>query len=104
HGSGARRWVFRALKGEHLNFESAYMHINTTDYHGEVTAPKTKAAIRYIYLPTHMMDDLQNYLTWYKENNIYKDNYVLFGTLFKAFSESTIDRWCTGTLKLLDDE
>ena len=48
-----------------------------------------------------MMDDLQEYLNWYKDNNIYKSNYVLFGTFFKAFSESAIDRWFTGTLKSL---
>lgn len=68
-----------------------------------MTAPKTKAAIRGIYLPTHMMDDLRNYLPWYKDNNIFKDNYVLFGTFFKALSESTIDRGFTSTLKVLDD-
>ncbi|WP_210124115.1 MULTISPECIES: tyrosine-type recombinase/integrase [unclassified Staphylococcus] len=102
--SGARKGEIRALTWEDVNFDDDYIHINKTDYHGEVTAPKTKAAIRDIYLPTHMMDDLQNYLTWYKENNIYKDNYVLFGTFFKAFSESTIDRWFTNALKILDDE
>lgn len=80
------------------------IHIKKTDYHGEVTAPKTKAATRDIYLPTHMMDDLRKYLIWYKENNIYKENYVLFGTFFKALSESTIDRWFTSTLKVLDDD
>ena len=30
-----------------------------------------------------MMDDLQEYLNWYKDNNIYKSNYVLFGTFLK---------------------
>ena len=80
-----------------------YIHINKTDYHGIVTAPKTKASTRDIYLPAHMMDDLQEYLIWYKDNNIYKSNYVLFGTFFKAFSESAIDRWFTGTLKKLDE-
>lgn len=55
----------------------SFIHINKTDYHGEVTAPKTKAAIRDIYLPVHMMNDI-------KENNVYKDDYVLFGTFFKA--------------------
>jgi integrase len=68
-----------------------------------MTAPKTKASTRDIYLPAHMMDDLQEYLNWYKDNNVYKSNYVLFGTFFKAFSESAIDRWFTGTLKALDE-
>ncbi|MBE7304052.1 tyrosine-type recombinase/integrase [Staphylococcus epidermidis] len=80
------------------------MHINKTDYHGEVAAPKTKSAIRDIYLPTHMMDDIKDYLIWYKENNVYKDDYVLFGTFYKAYSESTIDRWFTTALKVLDDQ
>lgn len=101
--SGARKGEIRALTWEDINFDDDYIHINKTDYHGEVTAPKTKASIRDIYLPTHMMDDLQKYLIWYKENNIYKENYVLFGTFFKAYSESTIDRWFTSTLKVLDD-
>lgn len=101
--SGARKGEIRALTWDDVNFNDDYIHINKTDYHGEVTAPKTKAAIRDIYLPTHMMDDLQKYLIWYKENNIYKENYVLFGTFFKAYSESTIDRWFTSTLKVLDD-
>ena len=61
----------------------SFIHINKTDYHG-VTAPKTKAAIRDIYLPVHMMNDIKEYLKWYKENNVYKDDYVLFGTFFKA--------------------
>ena len=38
-----------------------------------------------------MMNDIEKYLKWYKENNVYKDDYVLFGTFFKAYSESTID-------------
>lgn len=101
--SGARKGEIRALTLEDINFDDDYIYINKTDYHGEVTAPKTKAATRDIYLPTHMMDDLRNYLTWYKENNIFKDNYVLFGTFFKALSESMIDRSFTGTLKVLDD-
>ncbi|MEB6297566.1 site-specific integrase [Staphylococcus xylosus] len=101
--SGARKGEIRALKWEDVNFDDDYIHINKTDYHGEVTAPKTKAATRDIYLPTHMMDDLRKYLIWYKENNIYKENYVLFGTFFKALNESTIDRWFTSTLKVLDE-
>ena len=62
----------------------SFIHINKTDYHGEVIAPKTKAAIRDIYLPVHMMNDIKEYLKWYKENYVYKDDYVLFGTFFKA--------------------
>lgn len=99
--SGARKGEIRALTWDDVNFDDDYIHINKTDYHGIVTAPKTKASIRDIYLPAHMMDDLQEYLNWYKDNNIYKSNYVLFGTFFKAFSESAIDRWFTGTLKSL---
>lgn len=101
--SGARKGEIRALTWDDVNFDDDYIHINKTDYHGIVTAPKTKASIRDIYLPTHMMDDLQEYLNWYKDNNIYKSNYVLFGTFFKAFSESAVDRWFTGTLKKLDE-
>ncbi|WP_370741108.1 MULTISPECIES: site-specific integrase [Staphylococcus] len=102
--SGARKGEIRALTWRDINYDDAFIHINKTDYHGEVTAPKTKSAIRDIYLPTHMMDDIKDYLNWYKENNIYKDDYVLFGTFFKAYSESTIDRWFTTTLKVLDEQ
>lgn len=101
--SGARKGEIRALTWDDINFDDECIHINKTDYHGIVTAPKTKAATRDIYMPVHMMDDLKEYLIWYKDNNIYKSNYVLFGTFFKSFSESTIDRWFTGTLAALDD-
>ena len=99
--SGARKGEIRALTWQDINFDDNYIHINKTDYHGDVTVPKTKAAIRDIYLPTHMMDDLKEYLNWYQNNNIYKSEYVLFGTFFKAFSESKIDRWFTNAYKLL---
>ncbi|OLF28706.1 MULTISPECIES: site-specific integrase [Staphylococcus] len=102
--SGARKGEVRALTWEDINFKEEYIHINKTDYHGEVTSPKTKAGIRDIYLPTHMMNDLKNYHSWYKEHNMYKDSYVLFGTFFKAFSESKIDRWFTNAYKLLPDD
>lgn len=102
--SGARKGEIRALTWRDINFDDDFIHINKTDYHGEVTAPKTKSAIRDIYLPTHMMYDIKDYLIWYKENNIYKDDYVLFGTFYKAYSESTIDRWFTNALKVLDEQ
>ena len=51
-----------------------------------------------------MMNDIKEYLKWYNETNIFKDNYVLFGTFFKAYSESTIDRWFTTALKGLDNQ
>lgn len=102
--SGARKGEIRALTWENVNFDDEFIHINKTDYHGVVTVPKTKAAIRDIYLPTHMMDDLKAYLNWYKEHNIYKDNYVLFGEFFKSLSESTIDRWFTNALNALDEQ
>lgn len=50
--SGARKGEIRALTWEDINFDDDYIHINKTDYHGKVTAPKTKAAIRDIYLLT----------------------------------------------------
>ena len=81
--SGARKGEIRALHGVILTTMMSFIHINKTDYHGR-TAPKTKAAIRDIYLPVHMMNDIKEYLKWYKENNVYKDDYVLFGTFFKA--------------------
>jgi len=49
-----------------------------------------------------MMNDIKEYLKWYKENNVYKDDYV-FDTFFKAYSESTIDRLFTTALKVLDE-
>ena len=55
--SGARKGEIRALTWKDINFDDNYIHINKTDYHGDVTVPKTKAAIRDIYLPTHLMDD-----------------------------------------------
>ena len=84
--SGARKGEIRALTWQDINFDDNYIHINKTDYHGDVTVPKTKAAIRDIYLPTHMMDDLKEYLNWYQNNNIYKSEYVLFGTFSKRLA------------------
>ncbi|MCQ9279770.1 site-specific integrase [Staphylococcus borealis] len=100
--SGARKGEIRALTWKDINFKEEYIHIDKTDYHGEVTTPKTKSSIRDIYLPTHMMNDLKEYLFWYKQNKIYKENYVIFGSFFKSYSESTIDRWFTNALKKLD--
>ncbi|PTJ82845.1 site-specific integrase [Mammaliicoccus sciuri] len=101
--SGARKGEIRAITWCDINFSDNYIHIDKTDYHGTVTTPKTKAAIRDIYLPQHVMDDLTEYQSWYKDKNFYKDDYVLFGTFFKSFSESTIDRWFTTALNVLDD-
>ncbi|OOV39623.1 site-specific integrase, partial [Staphylococcus sp. MB371] len=99
----ARKSEKRAITWLDINFSYKYIHIEKNDYHGTVTTPKTKAAIRYIYLPQHVIDDLTEYQSWYKNKNIYKDDYVLFGTFFKSFSESTIDRWFTTSLNVLDD-
>ncbi len=101
--TGARKGEIRAITWRDINFSDNYIHIDKTDYHSTVTTPKTKAAIRDIYLPQHVMDDLTEYQSWYKDNNIYKEDYVLFGTFFKSFSESTIDRWFTTALNVLDD-
>ena len=49
------------------------------------------------------MNDIKRIFKMVQKNNIYKDDYVLFGTFFKAYSESTIDRWFTTALKILDE-
>ncbi|MGJ5708514.1 tyrosine-type recombinase/integrase, partial [Staphylococcus equorum] len=43
---GMRKGECRALTWEDINFDENFVHINKTDYHSEVTAPKTKAATR----------------------------------------------------------
>ncbi|ARJ51311.1 tyrosine-type recombinase/integrase [Staphylococcus lutrae] len=101
--SGMRKGEIRALTWKNVNFEENYIHVDKADYHGEVTTPKTKASIRDIYMPQHMMDTLRDFQEWYKENKMYKDNYVLFGNFFKAYSESLIDRWYNKAFKTLDD-
>lgn len=101
--SGARKGEVRALTWSDINFEENYISINKTDYHGQVTVPKTKASIRDIYMPQHMMNTLKEFQDDYKENKIYKDDYVLFGNFFKSYSESLIDRWYNKAFKVLDD-
>ncbi|MDJ1153041.1 site-specific integrase [Macrococcus caseolyticus] len=101
--TGARKGEIRALTWQDINWDDEYIRIDKTDYNGVVTSPKTKASIRDVYLPTHIMDDLKEYQAWYKANQIYKDNYVVFGSFFKSISDSTIDRWLYSTYDAIDD-
>lgn len=100
---GFRKGELRALTWSDINFEDNYIHVDKTDYHGQISTPKTKASIRDIYMPAHVMDTLKEYQIWYKENKIYKSGYVLFGNFFKAYSESLIDKWYKKALDDLDD-
>lgn len=97
--SGARKGEIRALTWNDINFDDNYK----TDYHGTVTTTKTKSSTLNVYLVNHVMEDLKEYQVWYKENQIYKDSYVLFGTFHKALSESTIDKWYKSTLDILEN-
>lgn len=101
--SGMRKGELRALTWEDINFTENYISINKADYHGEVTTPKTKASIREVYMPQHVMDTLHEFKEWYKENKIFKEGYVLFGNFYKAFSESLIDRWYNKAYKTMDE-
>ncbi len=101
--SGARKGEVRALTWKDINFEENYISINKADYHGKVTSPKTKAGVRDIYMPQHMMDTLKEFKNWYKENKIYKDDYVLFGSFFKSYSENKIDRWYSSSFEKAND-
>lgn len=101
--TGARKGEIRALTWEDINFDNKFISITKTNYDSVVTTPKTKASIRDVYLPNHVMNDIKEYQTWYKENNVYKPSYVLFGTFFNSLSDSTIDRWFKDALNRLDD-
>lgn len=90
--SGLRKGEQRALTFKDINFIEGYVDINKTNYNGKVGTPKTKSSKRIVYLPDHVMDVLQEYKEWYKENYEYKDDYVVFGTFYKSIGETTVDR------------
>lgn len=48
------------------------------------------------------MDVLQEYKIWYKENNEYKGDYVLFGKFYKSIGEKTVDSRFKEQLKNVD--
>lgn len=102
--TGCRKGECRALTWNDINWNEGYIHIDKTDYHGTITTTKTKASTRDVYLPDHIMQELKQYQEWYKQHNVYKDFYVLFGTFTKPFSESTIDRWYKTVLDSLGDD
>ena len=102
--SGARKGEIRALTWKDINFDDEYIHIDKTNYNGIVTSPKTKAGVRDVYLPTHMMDTLKEYKEWYRTEQVYKQSYVVFGSYFNSIADSTIDRWWNANFKLLDED
>lgn len=91
------------LYGVILIMMMIFIYINKMDYYGEVIVFKIKVVICDIYLFFYMMNDIEKYLKWYKENNVYKDDYVLFGIFFKVYSELIIDCWFIIVLKVLDE-
>lgn len=91
--SGMRKGELRALTWEDIHFDLGYIDINKTNYKGVIQPPKSKSSNRLVYMPQHTMDILQQYKSWYKANQPYKESYVIFGSFHKAVSETTIDRW-----------
>ncbi|WP_324253715.1 tyrosine-type recombinase/integrase [Staphylococcus kloosii] len=102
--TGARKGEIRALTWEDINFQEDYIYIDKTNYNGIVTSPKTKAGIREIYLPTHMMNDLKALKDWYKSEKVFKQSYVVFGNYFNSVADSTIDRWFKNALTKLEND
>ena len=100
--TGMRKGEARALLWSDFDPIRKELSVNKTDYKGIVTSPKTKAGNRIITIPTHLSNLLEEYKTWYQINQIYKDEFVMFGNVTNSVSESTIDRWYEKALKLSD--
>lgn len=100
--SGLRHGEQRALTWKDINFDQLSVTINKTNYNGKVHAPKTKTSIRTVYLPGHVIELLKDYLTWYKENEVYKEDYVVFGTFYQSIGDTTVAKKYNNVMKELD--
>ena len=100
--TGMRKGEVRALLWSDLNVSRRELSVTKTNYKGVVTSPKTKAGNRVITIPSHLVELLEEYKAWYKINQLYRDDFVMFGDITTSISDSTIDRWYEKSLKLSD--
>ncbi|MEK4555586.1 tyrosine-type recombinase/integrase [Jeotgalicoccus sp. FSL K6-3177] len=89
--SGLRKGEQRALTWKDVNFIEGYVDINKNNYNGKVGTPKTKSSRRKVFLPDHVMQVLMEYKDWYKNNNVFKDDYVVFGKFYQSIGEKQVD-------------
>lgn len=87
--SGARKGELLAITWEDVIFEDKTIRINKTNYNNQITAPKTKASIRDIMLPSFVMDLL---LELKNAAEYMKSDYVVFGQFYDSISTTTLDR------------
>lgn len=97
--TGIRKGEARALIWNDYDPIKKIVRVNKTNYLGKITMPKTKAGHREVALPDHLCKVLDEYKHWYKINQVYRDDFVMFGKLVKAYNESTIDGWFREELK-----
>ncbi|WP_271397810.1 site-specific integrase [Salinicoccus roseus] len=100
--AGLRNGEQRALTWNDINFSREYVSVNKTNYNGIVGTPKTKSSIRVVYIPHHVVEILEEYQEWYKQNQPYKDNYVVFGSFNSSYGETTIDNWKNNLIDRVD--
>lgn len=82
--SGMRKGELLALTWGDIDFETNTININKTVHNSSVTSPKTKASIRTIMMPTHIME----LLTRLKTNQ--KSSYVIFGEFSTHIPATTL--------------
>lgn len=90
--SGARKGELLALTWEDVDFEEGSIDINKTEYHRQVTEPKTKASIRKILLPSFVMKRLEEIKKDAARTAPVKNGYVVFGSFYDSISTTTLDR------------
>lgn len=90
--SRPRHRELRKLAWSDVIFIKGYIDINKTNYNSKVHKPKTKTSIRKVYIPKHVINLLHEYKKWYESEKEYKDDYVVFGSFYKSYRESTMPR------------
>lgn len=85
--SGMRKGELLALTWGDIDFENNKINIDKTEYNRKVTSTKTKASIRQVIMPSHVM----RLLSKMKQQVKPKMRYNVFGEFHTSISTSTLD-------------
>lgn len=97
--TGIRKGEARALIWSDYDPVEQTLSVSKANYRGNITTPKTKSSTRVIALPDHLCDVLNEYKQWYQINQVYRDDFVMFGKLVRSISETTVDKWFSDEIK-----